>query len=83
MTERHDPTTPTTKKEPSDLPSDLLHDSGEAGGDPDSHLGASRDHAPRAADDGPATAKLQRAPGHDSDDDKVPPKQDGTGVAPS
>ncbi len=80
MTERHDP---TTKNEPPNLPSDLLHDSGEAGGDPDSHLGASRDHLPRAADDGPATAKLQRTPGQDSDNDEVPAKRDGSGVAPS
>ncbi len=71
------------KKEPEDLPSDLLHDSGEAGGDPDSHLGAERDHQPRPSDDGPDTTKLQRAPGRDAGDDSSATRQDNTGVAPS
>lgn len=81
MTDRNEP---NTKDQPEDLPSDLLHDSGEAGGDPDSHLGASRDHQPRAADDGPDAAKLQRTPGEEPEDnDAAAPGQDSTGVAPS
>ncbi len=72
------------KKEPADLPSDLLHDSGEAGGDPDSHLGASRDHQPRPSEDGPDTTKLQRTPGSDAGDgDNAESPQDNSGVAPS
>ena len=72
------------KKEPAELPSDLLHDSGEAGGDPDSHLGASRDHKPRASDDGPDTAKLQRTPGEDADaGDSSAARPNNSGVAPS
>lgn len=81
MTDRNDP---STKDQPEDLPSDLLHDSGEAGGDPDSHLGASRDHQPSASDAGPDTTKLQRTPGKEPQDgDGVVPSQDNTGIAPS
>ena len=83
MTDRNDPNT-KTKDQPDDVPSDLLHDSGEAGGDPDSHLGASRDHQPRAIDDGPDTTKLQRTPGAEPQESKdEAPRQDPSGVAPS
>jgi hypothetical protein len=74
---------PATKNETPDPSRDLLHHSGEAGGDPDSHLGATRDHQPRAADDEPATTKLQRTAGQDPDNDQVVPEQNSPGVAPS